>query len=179
MEESIEKLKYPIGRFEPAADFNLHTLNSWIHNIRVLPILLDGSIENLDAEQLNTPYRHGGWTIVQVIHHVADSHMNAYIRLKLALTADEPTIVPYNEKLWAELPDVFDVPVNMSITLVHALHVRWSTMLKLMEQEDWLRSYYHPEDKKLVTLWQMTNMYSWHGKHHVEQIMSLRQRMGW
>ncbi|MCD0488204.1 putative metal-dependent hydrolase [Pedobacter sp. MC2016-14] len=179
MEESIETLKYPIGRFIAAETYAPHTLNAWIHNIRILPVLLDGCIENLDEVQLNTPYRPGGWTIIQVIHHIADSHMNAYIRLKLALTADQPTIVPYNEQLWAELPDVFDVPVNMSVTLVHALHVRWTTMLRLMKDEDWLRNYYHPEDDKLVALWQMTNMYSWHGKHHVEQIMALRKRMAW
>lgn len=179
MEDHLEKHSYPIGRFVPAETYTPRLLEAWIGSIRSIPLLLDYCIENLDEAQLNTPYREGGWTIVQVIHHIADSHMNAYVRLKLALTEDKPTIKPYEEQLWAELPDVFDVPVNVSITLIHALHRRWTSMLVLMKDEDWTREYYHPASQQYMPLWQMTNNYSWHGKHHAEQILSLRKRMGW
>lgn len=179
MENLLEKHSYPIGRFKPAETFTAHSLEAWIGSIRVVPLLLDYCIENLDEDQLNTPYRDGGWTVVQVIHHIADSHMNAYIRLKLALTEDQPAIKPYHEKAWAELPDVTDVPVNVSVTLIHALHRRWTSMMTQMDEKDWMRTYYHPADQQHVPLWQMANLYSWHGKHHAEQILSLRQRMGW
>lgn len=179
MENTLELHSFPIGRFIPAEAYTPQSLAVWIGSIKSVPLLLDYCIENLDEAQLNTPYREGGWTIIQVIHHVADSHMNAYIRLKLALTEDRPTICPYEEQLWAELPDVTDVPVNVSITLIHALHRRWTSMLLQMEDKDWAREYYHPGSKEYVPLWQMTNNYSWHGKHHAEQILSLRKRMGW
>jgi hypothetical protein len=105
--------------------------------------------------------------------------MNAYIRLKLALTEDKPTVKPYDEKLWAVLPDVTDVPLNVSITLIHALHRRWTSLLAQMNDQDWKREYFHPIDQQYVPIWQMTNLYSWHGKHHAEQILSLRRRMSW
>jgi len=136
-------------------------------------------IENLDEAQLDTPYREGGWNPRQVIHHIADSHMNAYIRLKLALTEDNPAVKPYDENLWAELHDVKTVPVNISITLLHALHKRWVAQLLGMSAADWERTYYHPEQKTNVPVWQMTALYAWHGRHHMEQIRGLRERMGW
>lgn len=179
MEDQLEKHSYPIGRLVPAENYTEKSIEPWINSIRSIPLLLDYCIENLDEAQLNTPYRLGGWTIVQVIHHIADSHMNAYIRFKLALTEDKPVIKPYEEQLWAELPDVFDVPVNVSITMVHALHRRWTSLMMAMTDEDWTREYYHPAAKEYVPLWQAANTYSWHGKHHAEQILSLRKRMGW
>lgn len=179
MENPYESPSYPIGRYIPAEDFTPGLITKWIGSIQSIPLLLDYCIENLDEAQLNIPYRPGGWTIIQVIHHIADSHMNAYIRLKLALTEDRPVITPYDENLWAVLPDVADVPVNVSITLIHALHRRWSSLLLNMKDEDWTREYFHPGDQQYVPLWQMTSMYSWHGKHHAEQILSLRKRMGW
>jgi len=179
MEDTLEKHSFPIGRFVPAETYTDQSLRAWISSIRSVPTLLDYCIENLDEDQLNVPYREGGWNTIQVIHHVADSHMNAYIRFKLALTEERPTIKPYEEQLWAELPDVFDVPLNVSITLIHALHRRWTSMLMNMKEEDWKREYYHPGSKEYVPLWQFANMYSWHGKHHAEQIVSLRKRMGW
>jgi hypothetical protein len=178
MEKTMEELKYPIGRFVPAADYSPDKLASWIGGIRSAPLLFDYCIENLDEAQLNTPYRPGGWSIIQVVHHVADSHMNAYIRLKLALTEDKPTICPYDENLWSELPDVSLVPLNVSITLLHALHRRWTTLLENIKDEDWTRTYYHPGNKEYMPVWQMTNQYNWHGAHHAEQIISLRKRMG-
>jgi hypothetical protein len=176
---SEEEHSYPIGRFVPAETYTPQLLERWIGSIKSVPLLFDYCIENLDEAQLNTPYRPGGWTVIQVVHHVADSHMNAYIRLKLALTEERPQIKPYDEKLWAGLPDVADVPLNVSITLIHALHRRWVSMLLQMKEEDWKREYYHPGNQEYVSLWQMTNNYSWHGKHHAEQILSLRKRMGW
>ena len=170
---------YPIGRFIPSADYNDDKLASWIGGIRSVPLLLDYCIENLDEAQLNVPYRPGGWNTIQVIHHLADSHMNAYIRLKLALTSDKPQINPYDEAQWAELPDVAGVPLNVSITLLHALHRRWTYLLDHMKDGDWNREYYHPGSEEYVPIWQMTNNYNWHGTHHAEQILALRKRMGW
>jgi hypothetical protein len=179
MENTLENQTYPFGRFVPAADYTRQDLIGWIESIRTVPLLLDHCIENLDEAQLNTPYRAGGWNTNQVIHHVADSHMNAYIRLKLTLTEERPIIKPYDEKRWAELPDVTAVPLNISITLIHALHERWTSVLRQLDDLDWARTYHHPGDGTDVPLWQMTKMYSWHGRHHAEQIRFLRRRMGW
>lgn len=179
MEDNIEHLKYPIGKFQKPEAFNPKLQQEWIAAIEALPRWLDILIENLDEAQLQTPYRAGGWTIQQVIHHLADSHMNAYIRLKLALTEDNPTVKPYNETLWAELEDVKTVPVNVSITLLHALHRRWGAQLRDMPYAAWERTYHHPESNLDVPLWQMTAMYAWHGRHHMEHIRGLRERMNW
>lgn len=179
MDDSHEQLAYPVGRYEAPEKYLPQLQHEWITAIDALPKWLDHCIENLDAAQLDTPYRPGGWSIHQVIHHLADSHINAYIRLKLALTEDSPVIKPYDEKLWAELPDVEIVPVNVSITLLHALHLRWVQCLRNMEAVDWERTYFHPEYERYVPLWEMTDLYAWHGRHHTEQIRSLRQRMNW
>ena len=179
MEENIELYSYPTGRLKLAESYTEKSLTAWIASIRSIPLLLDYCIENLDETQLNIPYRTGGWNTIQVIHHLADSHMNAYVRFKLALTEDRPAIKPYQEQLWAELPDVFDVPLNVSITLIHALHRRWTSLMEVMTDEQWNREYFHPESEQYVPLWQVANTYHWHGKHHAEQILSLRKRMGW
>ena len=179
MDDSHEQLRYPIGRYEVPEVYPSEMQDEWIASIEALPKWLDLCIENLDEHQIHTPYRPGGWTVNQVIHHVADSHMNAYVRLKLTLTEENPVVKPYDEKLWAELPDVETVPVNISITLLHALHRRWGQVLRNMQPEDWERTYYHPEHERYVPLWEMTDLYSWHGRHHMEQIRQLRQRMNW
>ncbi|HTN47230.1 MAG TPA: putative metal-dependent hydrolase [Flavipsychrobacter sp.] len=180
MDDGHEQYAYPIGRFHPFERYETEMQNEWIAAIDALPSWLDAVIENLDAAQLDTPYREGGWTINQVIHHLADSHMNAYVRLKLALTEESPVVKPYEEKLWAELPDAGEgVPVNISITLLHALHRRWVHTLRNMDEADWQRTYFHPEHERYVPLWEMTDLYAWHGRHHMEQIRSLRQRMNW
>jgi len=179
MEDSLEQLRYPIGKFQKTEKFIPELKDEWISAINALPGWLDACVENLDEHQLLTPYRPGGWTVVQTIHHLADSHINAYVRLKLALTEDIPYIKPYNEALWAELPDVNIVPVNISLTLLHALHRRWVAVLKNMKPADWNMAYYHPDQKRNVPLWEMTNLYAWHGRHHMEQIRHLRQRMNW
>lgn len=179
MENAIEEWMYPTGRYVPVTTYNADNLASWIGGIRSAPLLFDYCIQNLDEEQLNTPYRPGGWNAIQIVHHVADSHMNAYIRLKLALTEDQPRISPYDEKRWAELPDVNLVPLNVSITLLHALHRRWSVLLESLTEQDLEKSYFHPESNEYVPIWKMTSHYNWHGAHHAEQIIALRKRMGW
>lgn len=176
---SLESLRYPIGRYTAPETHPAEMQTEWIDAIEALPRWLDICIENLDAAQLDTPYRPGGWTINQVIHHLADSHMNGFIRCKLALTEESPVIKPYNEVAWAETPEIEPVPVNISITLLHALHRRWGSLLRHLRPEDWERNYYHPEDDQFVPLWEQADKYAWHGRHHMEQIRQLRVRMGW
>jgi len=170
---------YPIGRMVVPMEFSQKDFEKNLNEIRVLPRILDYCIENLDAAQLQATYRQGGWTIHQILHHIADSHMNAFIRTKLILTEDNPTIKPYNQNDWVLTKDVIDVPVNYSITLVHALHHRWVTLLSSLNIEQLMRTYYHPEYEKTVALWQVVHTYAWHGKHHTEQIRQLRIRNDW
>ena len=177
--ENEEQFAYPIGRYEVPDRYMPEMQQDWIDAIEALPTWLDHIIENLDAEQLEVPYRTGGWNTRQVIHHIADSHMNGYIRMKLALTEEKPVIKPYDEKRWALLKDVEVEPVNVSITLIHALHKRWGTLLRNLEPADWERTYYHPEDDRTNHIWMSADTYAWHGRHHFEQIRSLRERMGW
>jgi len=179
MSESIEQLRYPIGPFTTPEQFNREEIPSWIATLEAMPKWLDLIIENLDAHQLATPYRPEGWTMAQTIHHIADSHMNAFIRVKLALTEDAPVIKPYHEALWAETPEIFDVPVNVSITLLHAMHRRLVNLLRHFKPEDWLRTYFHPEKQREVPLWEVVCMYAWHSKHHVEQLRALKERNNW
>jgi hypothetical protein len=171
-------LRYPIGKYEPQP-FSAEQKEEWLNDIKLLPQLLENSIINLDEAQLATPYREGGWTVTQVVHHVADSHLNAYTRFKLGLTEDNPTICAYDEKLWAELDDVKKVPINISLTLLHALHIRWYEAIRNLTDEQWNRTYIHPEHNKTFTLWHLLGVYAWHSKHHVAHIRSLRERMKW
>lgn len=175
----FEKLRYPTGRFEQPEQYDPARRKGWLQALAALPTWLDVIVQNLDAAQLETPYRPGGWTMNQVIHHLADSHMNAFVRLKLALTEDNPTVKPYEEALWAETPEIGAVPVNVSITFLHALHRRWTDLLERIPDEAWERTYFHPEDRNEVSIWQMTAKYAWHGRHHMEQLRGLRVREGW
>lgn len=179
MEIELEQLKYPIGRFEAPADISASALKGYINDIRYLPSLVEIVVQTLDAAQLATPYRPDGWTVVQVVHHLADSHMNALIRFKLALTEDNPTIKPYDEAAWAELPDVAKTPINMSLTLLHALHTRWVNLLESLTEEQWQRTFVHPESGKTFALKTVAANYSWHGKHHLAQIEKLKQKNNW
>lgn len=179
MENIMEHLKYPIGRYKKPDALTPALMQEWINVLEILPSWMDACIENLDNEQLQTPYREGGWTIQQVVHHVADSHMNAYIRLKLALTEDNPTIKPYDENAWAGLADTKLVPVNISTTLLHALHRRMVVILKNLQPGDLNRTYYHPDHKLNIPLWELVALYAWHSRHHTEHIKQLRQRMNW
>jgi hypothetical protein len=165
--------RYPIGKYQPQP-FSEQQLKEWLQDIQFLPAALENSILNMDEAQLNEPYREGGWKIRQLVHHVADSHMNAYIRFKLALTEDVPVIKPYNEKLWAELKDTENLPVNISLTLLHSLHKRWYEILANMQREEWERKVLHPEHNREMTLWYLLGMYSWHGRHHVAHIERAR-----
>ena len=171
-------VRYPIGQYEPQP-YSDRQKREWLQDIQFLPGLLEQAIENLDEKQLNTPYRDGGWTVKQVVHHVADSHMNAYIRFKLGLTEDNPTIKPYDEARWANLADVSQVPINISITLLYTLHTRWHAAILNLPRTDWDRTVYHPERKKQLSLWFMLGDYAWHGRHHVAHITSLKERKNW
>ncbi|MFN5478390.1 MAG: YfiT family bacillithiol transferase [Chitinophagaceae bacterium] len=170
--------RYPIGRWQQV-EFSETEKEARLSDILFLPRMLEYAVVNLNEDQLNTPYREGGWTLAQVIHHVADSHMNAFIRFKLALTEENPTIKPYIQHAWGETADVKNVPVNYSITLLHALHHRWYELLKSITDEQWQRTLYHPEQKTSMTLWTMLAIYSWHGKHHAAHITNLREQMQW
>jgi uncharacterized damage-inducible protein DinB len=174
----MEELRYPIGKYQPQP-FSAKQLEQWLIDIQFLPQHLENAVLNLDEQQLNTAYRPEGWTVRQVVHHVADSHMNAYIRFKLGLTEDNPTIKPYNEEAWAKMNDTAVIPINISLTLLHALHVRWVEVLKDIKMEEWDRTVVHPEHGKQMTLWYLLGMYAWHGRHHTAHVTSLRERMGW
>ena len=171
-------LRYPIGKYQ-SQPFSGQQKQEWLNDIKFLPLALENAILNLDASQLETPYRDGGWTIKQVVHHVADSHINAYCRFKLGLTEENPTIKPYEESLWANLKDTQNLPVNISITLLHALHVRLYELLINITDEEFNRTVFHPEHKKEISLWYLLGMYAWHSKHHTAHITSLRERMKW
>ncbi len=175
-------LRYPIGKFAEQdfadAPFEETLRDQLLTEIKVLPSALEMAVLNLDAAQLHSPYRPGGWTVNQLVHHVADSHMNAYTRCKLALTEDNPTIKTYNQDAWASLPDSA-LPVNISLTLLHALHARWYAILKDLSNADWQKSFYHPEQKINFTVWEALKVYAWHGKHHVAHVTHLRTRNNW
>lgn len=174
----MEDIRYPIGKYEPVP-FDERLCHQRIINIEFLPQDLERSLLNLDEEQLRVPYREGGWSICQIAHHLADSHMNAYIRFKLALTEDKPVIKPYDQDAWAGLPDNDSIPVNVSVTLLFALHRKWAGLIKSIKPEDWSRSVIHPEYKKEMDLWYLLGLYDWHGRHHVAQINSFREKMNW
>lgn len=175
---SLEQLKYPIGQYEPQ-DFSEQQKQEWISDIKFLPEAVEHAISNLDEKQLHTPYRDGGWTVHQLVHHIADSHMNGYIRFKLAKTEDHPTIKPYDENQWSNLEDVKNLPINISVTLLHSLHRRWYEFLKSLNDDDYKRTLFHPEHKKDMTVWYLLGSYAWHSRHHVAHITSLRERKGW
>jgi uncharacterized damage-inducible protein DinB len=171
-------LRYPIGKFTPPGTVTDEQRRRFIAEVEEAPARLRAAVEGLSAEQLDTPYRPGGWTVRQVIHHLPDSHLNSYTRVKLALTEDEPTIKPYDEKRWAELGDSRVTPVETSLTLLESLHRRWVILLRSLSAADFARKFRHPE-RGTMTLDENLALYAWHGKHHVAHITSLRERMGW
>ena len=174
----MEQLQSPIGKYIEHP-FSEQKLGEWLFDIQALPHQVEHAITNLDEAQLDTPYREGGWTVKQVVHHIADSHMNAYIRFKLGLTEENPSIKPYNQTEWANLSDTKNIPINVSITLLYALHQRWHDILKHIKAGEWGRTVFHPEHNKQMTLWYLLGMYSWHSRHHVAHITMLRERMKW
>jgi uncharacterized damage-inducible protein DinB len=178
----LPDLRYPIGKFEwVPPDNDEQMMKRRVHYIDVLsklPANLNAAIEGLSAKQLDTPYRPDGWTVRQVVHHVPDSHLNAYIRFKLALTEFEPAIKTYKEDLWAKLPDSEQTPVETSLRLLQALHGRWVTLLQSMSGEDFARTLRHPE-LGVLSLDRMLALYAWHSAHHTAHITALRTRMSW
>ncbi len=174
----MQDLRYPIGKYLPQP-FSAKQLQEWIIDIQFLPNHIERAVLNLDEHQLETPYRPEGWTVKQLVHHVADSHMNAYIRFKLGLTESNPVIKPYDEGAWANLEDSENVPINVSITLLFALHIRWVEVLKSIKESDWERTVFHPEQNKTITLWHLLGVYAWHSRHHTAHITALRQQMNW
>ena len=170
--------RYPIGKYEPKP-FSEQQKQAWLLDLQFLPEALERAINNLDEVQLNTPYRDGGWTVKQLVHHVADSHMNAYIRFKLGLTEDKPTIKPYEEQDWALLADNDLVPINVSLTLLHALHLRWVATIKDLTEEQWNRLVVHPAANREMSIWFLLGLYAWHGNHHVAHITTLRENKQW
>jgi hypothetical protein len=171
-------LSYPIGRFDFHQSVTPGQYPELIQDIRAAPALYRDAVQGLDDAQLDTPYRPGGWTVRQTVHHVADSHMNSFIRLRLALTESEPTIRPYDQKAWAELADSRTAPVGLSLQLIEGLHARWALWLEALSAEDFARSFRHPE-LGLVRVDTNVALYAWHGRHHAAHITGLRQRNGW
>jgi hypothetical protein len=171
-DQELGKLKYPIGNFKSTDTLNLEFVQSCISEIESLPAKLKKEVEHLADDQLDTPYRPDGWTIRQVVHHLADSHMNSLIRFKLALTEDNPVIKPYLEDKWAELADS-KLPVNISLQLLESLHIRLVTLLKSLSPEELNRTFIHPESKKQWHLYDVIGLYAWHGNHHLAHITSL------
>jgi hypothetical protein len=169
--------RYPLGKFNRPETVTPEDRQNAIATLAELPEMLRNAVDGLDTAQLSTPYRAGGWTVRQVVHHVADSHMNAFIRLRLALTEDWPTIKPYDENAWATLRDVAG-PVEWSLELVESLHARWVMLLQSMSEEQWSRGYRHPENGPMP-LDMMTLMYAWHSLHHVAHITHLRAEKEW
>ena len=170
-------LRYPIGKFTFPEQVTDELRRQWIDEIAAAPAALRSAVAGLSPEQLDTPYRPGGWTVRQVVHHVPDSHLNAYVRCKLALTEDVPTIKPYDEAAWAQLPDS-RMPVETSLLLLETLHARWVTLLRAVTEEQWPRQLNHPESG-IMRLDQLLALYAWHGPHHVAHVTSLRARNGW
>ena len=174
----MDDLSYPIGKYVEQP-FSQQQLKEWLLDIEVLPKALEYSITNLDAAQLEEPYRPGGWNSREVVHQVADSHINAFMRFKLALTEENPTIKSYDQQAFTQLSDVKNIPINVSLTLLHALHARMLEVLKNIREEDWNRTVVHPEYGKQMSVWYLLGQYAWHGKHHTGHINKLRERMGW
>jgi hypothetical protein len=171
--------RYPVGPFTYAGPGNDARRAAAIETIAQTPARLREALRGLSSDQIETPYREGGWTLRQVAHHVPESHMNAYVRFKLALTEDSPTIKPYDEARWSETGDVPVTRVETSLALLEALHERWVNLLRTLRGDDWNRTYVHPEYGKTFTLDHVLALYDWHGRHHVAHVTSLRQQKGW
>jgi DinB family protein len=170
--------QYPIGKFEWTGTCTDADRNHFINQLVEAPAKLRAAVEGLTNQQLDTPYRPGGWTVRQVVHHLPDSHLNAYIRFKLAVTENEPTVKTYEQQLWAELPDGKSAPIEMSLALLDSLHKRFVAFLKTVKPADFARKFRHPELGEVSLEWNLAH-YAWHGRHHVAHITSLRARMGW
>jgi len=174
----MEDMRFPVGKFHYDGPLTPEQQKSFLEAIAQTPAQLRAAIKGLSDSQLDTPYRPEGWTVRQVVHHVPDSHLNAYVRFKLALTEEDPTIKPYAEDRWAELADTKATPVEVSLTLTDSLHDRWVRLLRSLAPEQWKRTFRHPEMGPM-TLEKTLALYAWHGRHHVAHITQLRKRMSW
>lgn len=178
MSETLEQLRFPVGKFNVSASPRDEELPGFIREIAEAPARLREAVAGLDESRLDSPYRPDGWTVRQVVHHLPDSHMNSLLRIKWALTEDEPMIKTYEEQRWAELPDGRSAPPELSLALLTALHARWVFLLNSLTPEQLLRCFRHPELGK-VSVRVAIAFYAWHGRHHIAHITSLRERMGW
>ncbi len=176
--QAMEINRYPIGRFAFDANATPDKRAGWIHDITELPAYVRRSVAGLSPAQLDTPYREGGWCPRQIVHHLADSHMNSFIRFKLALTENNPQIKPYDQDAWAKLPDVIGVDIAASLSLLDGLHARFAALLTSLRPEDFQKTFLHPENGPM-TLDRTLQTYAWHGKHHTGQILGLREARGW
>jgi uncharacterized damage-inducible protein DinB len=174
----MDNLRYPIGQFEVDTEITDDIRNGWIDEIAETPRKLRKALEGLTQEQIDTPYRPGGWTVRQVVHHLPDSHLNGYLRFKLALTEEQPTIKPIFEDRWAKLEDSRVTDIETSLVLLEVLHQRWITLLRSLNTEDFYRTFNNPESG-ILTLNTALGLYAWHGQHHIAHITSLLERMGW
>lgn len=174
----MTNIQYPIGKFQLPDKVSDQDRQIYIKQIEEAPVKLRSAVAGLSEQQLDTPYREGGWTVRQVVHHLADSHMNAFIRFKLALTENVPAVKPYDQKLWAELPDAKVAPVEPSLKLFESLHKRFAELLASMSAADFARTMNHPE-QGIVNLDRYLSLYAWHGRHHVAHITLLRELKGW
>jgi hypothetical protein len=177
-ELDLEELRYPIGRFSAPASSMPGIRSANIHTLTLLPQRMRQAVDGLSYQQLDSPYRDDGWTVRQVVHHLADSHTNAFLRFKLALTEEWPSIKPYNEAAWAELRDSKNHPLEPSLAILDGIHARWVTLLESMDSEDYHKGYNHPEHGQ-ISLAKALAMYDWHSRHHLAHITSLRLRMNW
>lgn len=172
-------LRFPIGEFEIPSVITSKQIEDWINDIAVFPQHLSESVKDLSNDQLDTAYRPNGWTIRQVVHHCADSHMNSLIRFKLALTENNPTIKPYDEAQWAELSDSKTSPIQPSLQIINGLHERWVILLKSLTEGDLTKVFTHPEHRKTFSIAETIGLYAWHGRHHLAHITTLKQRKNW
>jgi uncharacterized damage-inducible protein DinB len=176
--DGMTDLRYPIGKFQLPGEITPVFRRQCIEDIEAMPAALREAVRRLTAEQLETPYREGGWTVAQVVHHLPDSHINSYLRMRLALTEDRPRVTDYVENAWAELHDAVSPHIEPSLTLLDGLHARWANLLHRLTPDQWERTYVHPA-KGEQRIDKVVALYAWHGRHHVAHITGLRERMGW
>ena len=176
---TLETLRYPVGKFSFTEQISAEEIASMIKTIEELPAKLRNAVSDMNEDQLNTPYRDGGWTVRQVVHHLFDSHSNSYTRMKLAMTEDNPTIKPYLEARWAELEDGKNTPVELGLNLLELLHKRWLIFLRSLTEKDLQRTFFHPDNKRSQTIAQTIDLYAWHCRHHLAHITELKKRIQW
>lgn len=176
--QDIDDRRYPVGRYCPPAEIGERERLDWIKELEALPGNLRAAVDGLSDDNLDTPYRPGGWTVRQIVHHLPDSHLNSYTRFRLALTEQNPSIKPYAQAAWAELPDAKAAPIDASLRLLDGLHRRWVMLLRDLSDKDFQRTFQHPEQGQIALDWTL-GLYAWHSRHHVAQILALRQRSGW